>query len=598
VGLASQCLHLSEARQNTRTCTRRAQGLFTVTIILHKVSQQTSRDKTAYTTAYLPARLLPAINIHMAPRTAASHRAAESESEDDLAAAAAISSVENRRAAQNTLTATKFGKATRRNSTTKAPTKRKAPAAKQSRQALKDRTNHPESDNEDQDNADGAEMEHEEPKPKAKRARTTAATKKKAATRAATEAGAVEEAEPAPVAKKTRAKKRAPSPEPPRVIPETQQDPEQMEDVSHTIEEPDEMVVEPAPVARQPNGHSSRQRSTSVQPPQPRASARSVSAQPGRPAPRERSGSVSGTERERRGGDPELRRKLNDMTRKHENLSLKYENLQEVGEKSAKANFDKLKRATDEKAKSAADLIASLKKELAEARKSTKVDTTESTALQKQVTSLTASNEKLASENKELMTKAQTAQSDIKAAQNEVKSMEAKLAAARAEVTAQEAKAKGAAAARNVPVNTSEAQKEAKMRENLYSDLTGLIIRNVKRKDGEDEFDCLQTGRNGSKYISELLDNGHVLIAATALHFHLTVANDTTSSAPKTPSGSAYEEAEFTYEPLLDESRDNELIEILPDYLTEDIEFPRHQALKFYHKMLESMMKRIMVEEE
>lgn len=83
-----------------------------------------------------------------------------------------------------------------------------------------------------------------------------------------------------------------------------------------------------------------------------------------------------------------------------------------------------------------------------------------------------------------------------------------------------------------------------------------------------------------------------------ALHFHLTVANDTTSSAPKTPSGQSYEEAEFTYEPLLDDGRDGELIDILPDYLTEDIEFPRHQALKFYHKMLESMMKRIMVEEE
>jgi hypothetical protein len=58
-----------------------------------------------------------------------------------------------------------------------------------------------------------------------------------------------------------------------------------------------------------------------------------------------------------------------------------------------------------------------------------------------------------------------------------------------------------AAAARNVPTNTTESQKEAKMKENLYSDLTGLIIRNVKRKEGEDEFDCIQTGRNGSKYI-------------------------------------------------------------------------------------------------
>lgn len=194
------------------------------------------------------------------------------------------------------------------------------------------------------------------------------------------------------------------------------------------------------------------------------------------------------------------------MTRKHENLSLKYENLQEVGEKSAQANFDKLKRATDDKAKTAAELIASLRKEVAEARKPTKVDTSENAALQKQINALTASNEKLASENKELKAKAQAAQSDAKAAQNETKSMEAKLAAARAEVTAQEAKAKGAAAARNVPANTSEALKEAKMKENLYSDLTGLLIRNVKRKEGEDEFDCLQTGRNGSKYTPQCME--------------------------------------------------------------------------------------------
>lgn len=535
----------------------------------------------------------------MAPRVAR-NTAVDSESEDDLAAAAAISSHENKRNAQNALTATKFGKALRRSSTskapTKAPTKRKAPTAKESRQALKDRTNFPEgSDNEEQGNAEDAEMENEEPKPKAKRARTTAASKKKAAAGEPVE----EPAKPAAGAKRTRTAKRAASPEPLRVIPETQQDPEQMEDVSHTIEGADEVEAEPAPVARQPNGYSSRQRSASVQPLQPRASARSVSAQPGYPGPRERSGSFSGTERERRGGDPELRRKLNEMTRKHENLSLKYENLQEVGEKSAKANFDKLKRATDEKAKTAAELIASLRKEVAEARKATKVDPSESTALQKQINALTASNEKLSSENKELKTKAQAAQSDAKAAHNEVKSIEAKLAAARAEVTAQEAKAKGAAAARSVPANTTESQKEAKMKENLYSDLTGLIIRNVKRKEGEDEFDCIQTGRNGSKFNYGCEKQRQALTYITALHFHLALANDTTSSAaPKTPSGSRYEETEFTYEPLLDEGRDSELMDLLPDYLTEDIEFPRHQALKFYHKMLESMMKRIVVDDE
>lgn len=429
----------------------------------------------------------------MAPRVANS-RAGASDSEDDLASAAAISSVENKRVAQNTLAATKFGKSMRRNSTTKAPIKRKAPTTKQSRQALKDRTNHPEGS--DHEEEEGEAMENDEPKPKAKRARTTAASKKKAQ---ATD-DAVEDVEKPAPAKRTRTTKRAHSAEPARVIPETQQDPEHMEDVSHSVEGADDEEVEPAPVARQTNGTSSRQRSTSVQPVQPRASARSMSAQPGHRAPRERSGSVSGTERERRGGDPELRRKLNEMTRKHENLTLKYQNLQELGKNNAETNFEKLKRASDDKAKTASELITSLKKELAEARKATKADNSETHALQKQVNSLTSNNEKLAAENKELKAKAQAAQSDSKAAQNEVKSMEAKLVAARAEITAQEAKAKGAAAARNVPTNTSESQKEAKMKENLYSDLTGLIIRNVKRKDGEDEFDCLQTGRNGSKY--------------------------------------------------------------------------------------------------
>lgn len=414
-----------------------------------------------------------------------------SESEDDLAAVAAISSAENRRATLNTLKSTKFKKAMRRASTGKAATKRKAAApVKQSRAALKDRTNLQNgSDTEEVEDFEQDEMEVEE-KPKAKRARATA-TKKKAPARAASEP--VDDAKPA--AKRTRMTKRAPSAEPMRVIPETQQDPDQMDDISQSIEGAD-MAPEPALYHAPP-----RQRSTSVQPLQPRASARSASVQAGYPAPRERSGSVSGTERERRGGDPELRRKLNEMTRKHENLSLKYQNLQALGKDSAESNFEKLKRASDEKAKSANELIASLKKELAEARKGNKADVSESAGLHKQIDSLTKTNDKLSSENKELKNKAQIAQSDAKAAQNEVKSLEAKLIAARQQVTeaAQEKKANGAANSRNMPANASEAQKEAKMKENLYSDLTGLLIRNVKRKEGEDEFDCLQTGRNGSK---------------------------------------------------------------------------------------------------
>ena len=82
-----------------------------------------------------------------------------------------------------------------------------------------------------------------------------------------------------------------------------------------------------------------------------------------------------------------------------------------------------------------------------------------------------------------------------------------------------------------------------------------------------------------------------------ALHFHLSVANDSSVSNPKTPTGLSYEEAEFAYEPFMDESRDRELIDILPDYLTEEICFPRNHAVKFYSKVVESMTKRIVVEE-
>jgi len=38
----------------------------------------------------------------------------------------------------------------------------------------------------------------------------------------------------------------------------------------------------------------------------------------------------------------------------------------------------------------------------------------------------------------------------------------------------------------------------AQLREELHSDLSGLIFRNVERVRGNTVFDCLQIGRNGS----------------------------------------------------------------------------------------------------
>jgi hypothetical protein len=43
-----------------------------------------------------------------------------------------------------------------------------------------------------------------------------------------------------------------------------------------------------------------------------------------------------------------------------------------------------------------------------------------------------------------------------------------------------------------------------RLKENLYSDLTGLIVRSAKRENGEDVYDCLQTGRNGSTFFFPL----------------------------------------------------------------------------------------------
>jgi len=187
-------------------------------------------------------------------------------------------------------------------------------------------------------------------------------------------------------------------------------------------------------------------------------------------------------------------------------------------------------------------------------------------------------------------------------AQNEIKALTAKLEAARKTV-AEAAKAPGSAvksrdhSSRSQLGGNLDATKQAALKEELYRDLTGLIINSIKRKEGEDEYSCIQTGRNGSKYRPSQVHDRTVLTNMSALHFHLTINNDSTSVNPKTPSGLSYEDAEFAYEPFFDEDRDRDLIDILPDYLTEEICFPRNHAVKFYTKVVDSMTKKIVIEE-
>jgi hypothetical protein len=79
-----------------------------------------------------------------------------------------------------------------------------------------------------------------------------------------------------------------------------------------------------------------------------------------------------------------------------------------------------------------------------------------------------------------------------------------------------------------------------------------------------------------------------MLTRITALQFQLTITTD----------GESYEETEIIYNPLFNQQRDKELLDLLPDYLTEEICFPRNQAPKFYMKVVDSMSKKIVLEED
>ena len=59
----------------------------------------------------------------------------------------------------------------------------------------------------------------------------------------------------------------------------------------------------------------------------------------------------------------------------------------------------------------------------------------------------------------------------------------------------------------------------------------------------------------------------------------------------------SFEETEFLYSPQLDANRDQDLIEMMPDYLTEDITFIREVAAKFYTRVVKTLTEKPIEEE-
>ncbi|KAL8951078.1 MAG: hypothetical protein Q9222_002918 [Ikaeria aurantiellina] len=283
-----------------------------------------------------------------------------------------------------------------------------------------------------------------------------------------------------------------------------------------------------------------------------------------------RQGSVA-PDNETGGGDPELRRRLGEMTRRFESLDLKYKRLTDVGIKEAESNFEKLISSSEAKSKAANELIASLKKELG----TQKALAQESRTLQKQL----VAKDGEVSKAQALATELSSALSE---AQNENKVLQARLAstrAATATIESTNSKTPGSAIKGKGPVRTimvgsaeaAQAAQGAQLKEDLYRDLTGLLILGVEKGTETDTYDCIQTGRNGT------------------LHFKLGVATNTDDS---------YEDTEFQYTPRLDNDRDRDLLELLPDYLGEEITFSRLNAARFYGRVVETMTKKRMEDDQ
>jgi len=221
----------------------------------------------------------------------------------------------------------------------------------------------------------------------------------------------------------------------------------------------------------------------------PRKRKRTESLVREQPAYRRRAGSVSETER----GDLMLRRKLGDITRKYENMDLKYRNLKDVTVSEANTNVEKLRKQCEAITEASHKLVTSLKKELTiqaplvqKARK-----------FEKDAQTQEAEVDKLRAANKNMST-------TLTAAQNEIKSLQAKLASARAIPAPAEAKpppatSKAVVQLKHAMASNRESEETSQLKIDLYGDLTGLIIRSVKQAEDGDTYDCIQTGRNGSK---------------------------------------------------------------------------------------------------
>ena len=155
--------------------------------------------------------------------------------------------------------------------------------------------------------------------------------------------------------------------------------------------------------------------------------------------------------------------------------------------------------------KASNELITSLKSDLAAQRQLAK----EGQKSQQQFEASQAKADKLQAQITEITTTLSEAKTEIKSLTTKLNAARAAEATATATAQAASVRVPGSAmkpsamGGRGVDQAQVQAQVQAthtaKMKENLYSDLTGLVVTGIKRDGPEDVYDCIQTGRNGSK---------------------------------------------------------------------------------------------------
>jgi hypothetical protein len=213
---------------------------------------------------------------------------------------------------------------------------------------------------------------------------------------------------------------------------------------------------------------------------------------------------MSGLEDQDSNGD-DIRRQLSELKKQYSKLEASYQELQELGVKKAEQNFELLKAQAEENTRGkimperhgqisnhckliyatvANELIAQLKEEVAEQSKSIQRAEKVQAQLGQSETEADTLRAQLAEANQSLSQ-----------AKSETKTLYTKLAASRQI----EPNNKGCAPGNRAALSEKENKQVTQVKEDLFADLTGLIVRDVRRIDKEDVFDCLQTGRNGSK---------------------------------------------------------------------------------------------------